>query len=330
VKDNPKKLNEIFDRCFEGLLSGSLTLDECLKQYPEYAHELEALLQTALSVEKAAAITPSPEIKAHIRYHLQLRMAHVGKAHRAAFRSWQPRWAIAVMAVLLILLLGSSTVFAAGGSMPGSPLYPVKIATEDVRLSLTSSPVSKAELYATYADRRVVELGYLAEKGNTKAAQVEKIAERYTHALHQIDALPLKGTKNETVMATGMITTSPTATVSPTTTPLNTNLTNQTTTQTSTTRRKATPSVSTKTQATATQQSSSEESPLAHLTPAEREHMMEYFAYLADSHPQELQNFLDQFPEQSRPAIRRMIEEAKTVYPKLNQTIQSYQNSEQK
>jgi len=304
-------------------------------------------------VEKAAAIEPSPQMKDHIRYHLQLKMAHTGKPRRSMFRSWQPRWAIAVTAVLLVLLVGSGTVFAAGGSMPGNPLYAVKIATEDVHLSLTSSPVNKAELYATYADRRVVELGYLAEKGNAKAAEVEKIAKRYTYCVTQMGSLPLtdendmamvaaastqtpmmsggamppvgnSGTLNATVTAPSTTTATMTTIAAPATAvpaPRNSRSGKNAGTAT-TTFDSNSPAITYQTE----NESHSTEAALAKLTPAQRAHLLAYFYYLADSHPQELESFLSKFPEQDRPAIRRMIENAKIVYPEIVKKIQNAQD----
>jgi hypothetical protein len=348
VTDNKKQLNEIFDSCLEGLLTGALTIDDCLKQYPDYAAELEPLLRTAMSVENAAAIIPSPEMKDHVRYHLQLHMAHVGKPQRSSSRSWQPRWAVAVMSVLVVLLLGTGTVMAAGGSMPGNPLYPVKIATEQVHLSLTASPVSKAELYGTYADRRVVELGYLAEKGDANTAEVERISKRYTYCMTEMSGLPLDGnTEIPTVAAmmpdmtmtssgndgtqagTDVVTTttpesSPSFTVAATAPPQTTEIP-----VTVASPNMATRTATMKSMATTTEEDiSSTEAALDKLTPSQREHLLAYFYHLSNSQPQELQKFLEKFPEQSRPAIRRMIEKAKVVYPQIVQKILASQNQD--
>ena len=69
------------------------------------------------------------------------------------------------MAILLVVcLVGGGTVFAASGSMPDSPLYPVKLATEHVQLALTFSDIGKAEANARLADKRVQEIVYLTGK----------------------------------------------------------------------------------------------------------------------------------------------------------------------
>jgi hypothetical protein len=100
-----------------------------------------------------------------------------------------PRWAVAVGAVLLVFVLGGGTVVAADGSMPGSPLYPVKLVTENVRVSLAGSEEKKVELYAVLADRRITELDYLVANG--ESANMEAVAQRLNRHYTMMSALPL-------------------------------------------------------------------------------------------------------------------------------------------
>ena len=87
---------------------------------------------------------------------------------RSPFR-WQLRWVLPVAVVILLIIGGGGTVVAAANSLPDSPLYRVKLATEAVQLAFTRSDLGKAELYARFADRRVEEIVKMAEKGNTDA-----------------------------------------------------------------------------------------------------------------------------------------------------------------
>ena len=89
--------------------------------------------------------------------------------------------------VLVLLLAGGGVVAAAGNSMPDNPLYPVKLATEEAQLALTPSDMGKAELYAELADKRVVEIIYMADKGD--AWQVEVIAQRLDKRLTKLARL---------------------------------------------------------------------------------------------------------------------------------------------
>jgi len=70
----------------------------------------------------------------------------------------------AVPALVLIIVIGGGG--AAEGTVPGDLLYPVKITVnESVRGRLAFSPASKAEWHATAAERRMVEVETLADRG---------------------------------------------------------------------------------------------------------------------------------------------------------------------
>lgn len=173
-----KEFNNILDACLDRVLDKGETIEQCLASYPGQAAELEPLLQTALAAGEALAIRPRPEFRERARYQFQaaLREMEQKREQRFSFFSRQPRWATAVIAVLVVLLAGGGTVAAAGNSMPDGLLYSVKLATETVRLALTPSELGKAELYTGLADKRVTEIVYLADKG--KAGQVDEVADR--------------------------------------------------------------------------------------------------------------------------------------------------------
>ena len=124
-----KEFNNILNECLERLLKGE-TVEQCLKSYPEQTAELKPLLETALAAKRASAIKPRADFKARARY--QLRSALSETAPRPSL-GWFPRWATVTAIVLVLLLVGSGTVIAAGNSMPDSPLYPVKLATEEAQ-----------------------------------------------------------------------------------------------------------------------------------------------------------------------------------------------------
>lgn len=66
-----RKLEEIFNECYERILQGE-SFESCLMRYPEYAAELEPLLRTALGFTwRASSIQPRPEFKYWARARLQ-------------------------------------------------------------------------------------------------------------------------------------------------------------------------------------------------------------------------------------------------------------------
>jgi len=169
------EFENILDECLERLVKGE-TLEQCLQHYPEQAAQLEPLLQTAQAVRKASAILPRSEFKARARYEFRSALQATVTKRRLPLFGLRPRWAMALMIIGILLVAGGGAAAAASNSMPDSPLYPVKLATEQVRLTLTPSDMGKARLCATLADRRVAEIIYMANKGN--AQQVEVIAQR--------------------------------------------------------------------------------------------------------------------------------------------------------
>lgn len=184
-----KEFNDILDECLECLLVKGEMIEQCLERYPEYAVELEPLLKTAVAANEALAIQPDPEFKARVRYQLSSSSEGVKPRKRVSPFTWQPRWAMAVMIVLAVLIAGGGTVVAADNSMPDNPLYPVKLATEQVRVTLTPSDIGKAEIYAAMVDRRVTEIDYMVERG--KPQRVELLAQRLRTHLEKLNSLPL-------------------------------------------------------------------------------------------------------------------------------------------
>ena len=182
-----KEFDNILNECLERLLVKGETIEQCLQSYPGQAAGLKPLLQTALVVKKASAIQPRAEFKARARYQFRSALQEVASRRSRPFFGWLPRWATVVTIVLVLLLAGGGTVAAAGNSMPDNPLYPVKLATEQVRLTLTLSQIGKARLCAQLADRRVAEIIYMANEGD--AQQVELITQRLNKRLVMLAVL---------------------------------------------------------------------------------------------------------------------------------------------
>jgi len=188
-----RQFNDILNECLDRLLKGE-SVEQCLAVYPEQADALRPLLQVAAVTKSAAGIQPRPEFKARARYRFRAALQEMAEKKSRPFFQWLPQWATAVTVFLVLLLAGGSTMVAAQDSMPDEPLYPVKLASEQVRLALTFSDVAKAELYATLADKRVAEIVRMADKG--ESAQVERVAQRLNAYLVMVATLA-SGQKGE-------------------------------------------------------------------------------------------------------------------------------------
>jgi hypothetical protein len=150
------------------------TIEQCLGSYPEQAADLEPLLRAALSAVKASShIEPRPEFQRLAKHRLLSAIGEKGKKraeHRMPLWGWQRRWAVALAAVLILILIGAGTVTASTGSLPGDTLYPVKTATEKLQGFFTFSSEAKANFYMKLAQRRLDEIKLLVE-GNRSISQ---------------------------------------------------------------------------------------------------------------------------------------------------------------
>jgi hypothetical protein len=202
-----RPFRDIFEECLELMLDKGETVEECLRRYPEHAQELKPLLETATATKKATAVQPSPEFREKARQQFYAALSQMPARKKRAGFSWgvSPRWATVVTVLLALLLVSSGTVAAAQSSMPDQPLYAVKRATEQARLALTLSPLRKAELYAKLADRRVLEIVYLASKN--KPEQVQRTTQHLDVYLARIAdlAAPQRILASETGAAAPML-----------------------------------------------------------------------------------------------------------------------------
>jgi len=175
-------IDRIFNICLDEVLSGQSTIDDCLKRYPDYATELEGLLATSLDISKAARIEPPAGAKMRIRVALNERMAELSGRKLAPKPFWRFGWVNGVVTFVLGLsLAGGSVAYAASGAMPGQALYPVKLDLEQALVSVTFSSDAKIQLYAALNDRRVGEIVYLAQKGDSQG--IVKVTSRIENNL---------------------------------------------------------------------------------------------------------------------------------------------------
>ena len=195
-----KKLEDIFNECLERMLQGE-SIESCLSSYPEEATELEPLLRTAMGFSwRASSIQPRPEFKAQVRARLQGAQVYAkqqSQPQRHGFFAWQRGWAFALTAVLVILIASSGTAAASSGALPDETLYPVKLGTEQLRLTFTFSSEGKANLHAQLVESRAWEIAVMARQGKTEQVVMvtEKLAiqlEETSHAINKAGDVEIK------------------------------------------------------------------------------------------------------------------------------------------
>ncbi len=138
--------------------------------------ELRTLLDTAaglLQLRQVAIPTPSAKAANRARFlgqavqlkEMRRRPVRWGWL-RAPAQLWRGLLG-AALALILVLAIGSGTVNAAASSLPGSLLYPLKLAMEDTRLFLAPSQATRAQLYLHFANERTTEMVRLVTAGRT-------------------------------------------------------------------------------------------------------------------------------------------------------------------
>ncbi len=295
-----KEFDNILDECLERILTRGETVERCLESYPEQSAELEPLLQTALLTKRASAIKPRPEFRERARYQLRAALQEMEekRERRPFFFGWQPRWATAVIAALVFLLASGGTVAAANNSMPDETLYPVKLATETVRLALTPSALGKAELYVKLVDKRVDEIIRMADKGKMK--HVERTAQRLNTYLVMAANLAAPEAVPEEMLA-------PTPEAVPEEVPTPLVAEEPPEKEAGVVMAPAPPAV--------------EEAPVApearEVSPGRRAKLRQIVTRRAIEHPAALREVLHKVPESARPALLRAIDASDTEYEKI-------------
>ncbi|MGC8875281.1 MAG: DUF5667 domain-containing protein [Chloroflexia bacterium] len=172
--------------------SGRASWGECSGRPEVQAADVAPLLEIAARMERFPSPEPGPACLVRIRERLGERR------HRRPMLRWA--WAV-LSALLALFLLGGGTVWAAEGSLPGQPLYPVKRWMERVRLRWTQDAVERSALWLQFAERRLDEmrrlcpdrgcpdslLADLARETETAAAEIEQVPE--PHRLQLLERL---------------------------------------------------------------------------------------------------------------------------------------------
>ena len=172
-----ERLAEIVDQCVERMASGE-TVMACIADYPEHQKELESFLKVVATTMYAASARPNPEAKIHGLRRLNEALS-VRKSRGSGLFGWVLRGVpsitrplVAGLTVALVLygiVLGADR--AAADSVPGEPLYWIKMSTENLSLMVPKSDSSKAHQHAHLAKLRSTETLRLVRMGRLPEAE---------------------------------------------------------------------------------------------------------------------------------------------------------------
>lgn len=134
--------------------------------------ELKQLVGVAVEVRRALSpAAPPAATRARVWARLEPKIAASAFPARRPALILRPAYALAGVALVLVLALGTTAAYASEASLPGDPLYPLKRGLEAASLTLSLSEEGHENLTATYADRRLSELEQLAALGRWSDAR---------------------------------------------------------------------------------------------------------------------------------------------------------------
>ncbi|HYF13298.1 MAG TPA: DUF5667 domain-containing protein, partial [Candidatus Paceibacterota bacterium] len=145
--------------------------------------------------DEAFKISLTPQERASMRARIFESMRPVGGevVHRtkSPYFFFAPRFAMS-MAAFLIVALGGGTAFAAQSSLPGEPLYPIKIyVNESVAEALSVTEEAKVTFHTNAAQERLREAQELTARGELDASVAAQIEENVEKHIAKADAIAL-------------------------------------------------------------------------------------------------------------------------------------------
>jgi len=170
---------EAFEICLNQIFSGDETIESALDQYPDIADQLRPELEAALwiySMRDATLMRPG-----YLTASRQRLVEEISQGEQTSFLHPRPvlawkqflfRFAFTALFLVFSVLAFRGGTQAVRASLPGDRLYDLKLAAEDVQLSLTSDAATEAELRIDLVDRRAQETADLLEKGRYEDAEI--------------------------------------------------------------------------------------------------------------------------------------------------------------
>lgn len=197
---------------FEGLLDQAAAAvlegddpETVAAKYGEAAGRLHPLLEVVAQLRVLREPPPPASLAAaRVRFLARARELRTRRAARRSrsspgivARPWPRlggaalRPVVSLVLVAILFSLVGYTAQAASASLPGSPLYPVKLVVEQTQVVLAVDREARAHLQVTFAARRLDEIQRLAEAGRQPdSAALTRLARQWETSIQTIASLP--------------------------------------------------------------------------------------------------------------------------------------------
>lgn len=190
-----RSFRSVLDECLAAIRQGD-TVDACLARYPRHAERLRPLLMLAERIRRTPAQTPRAWAQETAWGLVRERAADLragGRRARGGFSygAWLRPLAVAAALVLALLGGGGATVLAAQDALPDSPLYRVKLWSEDARLWFVFDPSHEARILMDQSDERIAEITALVQKNKDIPPNVlSALYDRHERAARIVESQP--------------------------------------------------------------------------------------------------------------------------------------------
>lgn len=183
-------------------IARGMPVEAAIARYPEYADELRSLIQVATDAGLLRPGTVSPDAVRRSRARALSRAATLASTKpRGAFLAPAMRFAFAAVAVVVVLgVTGVGLNSAAADSLPGDPLYGVKLAAETLRLRFATAAESRLELEDLYAEQRVDEVMALLALGRKVPVSFEGEVRRVGPVLWDVAGVVVRLTSDTRIL----------------------------------------------------------------------------------------------------------------------------------
>jgi hypothetical protein len=195
-------LTSSLEKCLDGMTHTD-DIEATVGKFPEHAEQLRPLVTTAELVRRhyatpvesppGALMAGRARLLAEAAQHRQKAVSSPIHSRRQRLgRRFLLKFATALLATVIALASVSTGVaWAAKDSLPGEALYPVKLAAEDLQLSLASDPATRVNLSLQFAAQRAEEMQAMVQDGQPiPESMVNRMQNHYEQALQQASAAP--------------------------------------------------------------------------------------------------------------------------------------------
>jgi len=159
-----KNFEEIFNECIEQMLLGK-SIDECVAQYPEYAAELEPILQDVWYLTDMGSLINKSLASQDFRQSRSNVIERLSHRFNKRTRIIKP-FVLALSSLGILLFIFAGVTFASQNSFPGQPLYNIKRVSEKAYLKLITNKQKRADAIVFLTLRRLYEYKASADENN--------------------------------------------------------------------------------------------------------------------------------------------------------------------